>query len=423
MRKICIGIVFVSTLLSAWFQMRLVFEFAQSGLLIQSSSSIPSPARVLLDSSVRIGKVPLIPRDEFWEKRSSPEEIDEFFEFHSPSNQQLRDQFQTQFHHYWSCSSNKESRKVAFLHVRRSGGSIIHALLRGYATLCHAGMAIVTQCFDVGLPFLQGKSYWTNMGSHSPHQGSECLLRYLQERNSTSDHSRDLKRQKSSSLQPVTTNLLQQKHMDIVSGQIPMGIDAFWNTTQQFQAPIDMRYIIMIRDPLARYVSQFVVSAKAKKWTVSQMLEVLSETVQSRLQHDIFHETLSNSLITPQQRHWVEREHVRWTLERRVNISMANLVRMPVLVGRLDRLPETMRLIQSMMDPDKRLGTAYEYYSSSDKLKLMQEGSSATARKKSRDLVAAIRSNETLYQSCQEFLKYEYQIYNFASRIHQAQVD
>ena len=119
----------------------------------------------------------------------------------------------------------------------------------------------------------------------------------------------------------------------------------------------------------------------------------------------------------------MEREHVRWTLERRVNISSANLVRMSVLVGRMDRLPETMRLIQNMMDPDKRLGTAYEYYSSSDNLKSMQEGSSATARQKSRDLVAAIRSNETLHQSCQEFLKYEYQIYNFATRIHQAQVD
>ncbi|KAL7576685.1 hypothetical protein ACA910_005611 [Epithemia clementina (nom. ined.)] len=412
----------------------------------------------ILHHSVEIGnpsrRRPLVPSNDFVFQSASAQEVDAYLRFDPPSRSELRAHFQRNsrvLQPMWTCHSNhnRSTNKLVYLQMVRSGTTMIRALLKAYAQVCHAGLAMVTECLDLGWPSLvvndddkknndTSNTSWVNSAVGSPHYMSECQLTALEERNGTS-HDFDFNESN-----PVSTHLLQEHGVDILAGFLPLGSAARWKQTPPTQhdddnndkstrpessSMVDARYVVFLRDPLSRFVSQWLMPPWTANGTISTVLSNIHRAVTLRRTRPRpryhRHEKISNILITPEQRYWAEQENVEWTWERQVNVSKANLIHHNVLVGILERTKESLALLQYVMDGEYKLSAAFSLFASSssssasDKIPIFHE--MKQTRERTRQVVQAIRSNATMHALMDDYLRYEYEIYNFALQVNEVQ--
>ena len=441
--QVCLVVIAISTVISYWFQTGILFGQTSSSLMGTTTtttttqrhlkipdvvdggrgvnSELDSITTKYLQQSVQIRRRhrPLVAHDEFVYKVASSEVIDDFFHFETPSTTELERHFQNGvlLQPMWTCSMKQRlsSSKLIYLQVFRSGGSTIRALLKVYRSLCHVGIATVSHCLDLGYPSIvtplenqSSTSTWYNSASQSPHFMSECQLTELEERNGTR-HEINLKISN-----PLSTYTLEKHGVDILAGRLPLGSGAFW-TDAASNRRVDARYLIFFRDPLSRFVSQFLTSPpRNKNHTLSVLLSNMYSRVRTRMAQGEHQERLSNFLITPEQRYWAEQESVQWNLDRQVNLSKSNLVQNNVVVGILERLRQSLQLVQHVIDGENQLSTAFKTFSSTTGINSIASFNMKQSRERTKAVVQAIQANATFQAMMDEYLQYEYEIYNFA---------
>lgn len=344
-----------------------------------------------------------LPRETFVHRPLSDEATTEFFLWEPPETltdiQPLG----------WTCPRNDTSTgtKLIFLHQSRTAGSMVRALLKGYAHFCHASLALVSHCMDVGLEYLghdkpktgEDPIVWTNSPhSRRPHQMCEASFAV----------DRDDKALISSSSK-LDTDFLEKYNFDILGGQIPVGVDVQWRNADR--SHVAVQYHVWMRDPITRLLSEFSLQHK------TQTLDQLCRYVKDQLRRGFYYEKSAHYLITPAQKYWIHQQRVSWTPQRRVNLTLSNLVQHPVAVGIFEEPLESLRMIHYLLgeeyaDVDRLLDYFYE----------STKNLTATVSR-TTPLLEELRRNSTLLALVERYTAFERQIYEYAVRVHRHQAE
>lgn len=326
----------------------------------------------------------------------------------------------------WNCSiritedgrhlDDGRNRKLIFLHIPRTAGSTIRALLRAYSDFCHAGFAVVNRCVDLSFRQLNGNSIWRN-GRESLAADQDCVLMYIANRTSGT---RSLA---TTPIEPsvVSTALLQIMQVDILSGQLSIGSDEGWYTTGSNgkQVNLEAQYVAFFRQPLHKFVSETMFHTTASdSLSIEEAVALVNSTAFNAKRDGRYYEKYSNYLITPEQKDFVDRERVKWSPERRVNLTLTNLLKKSVLVGVVERMPESMQLLKYVLDGENETSTIFQFFSSTERVSKL---ANVASNNRTEAIVKQIRQDAMLLASLEEYLKYETQIYEFAVQIHERQ--
>jgi hypothetical protein len=376
-----------------------------------------------------------IPRDEFFVKGPTESDIDAFFQFdasHYNVASQRLDPLWTCYpgllstgtmdrnlHDHETYPTGERKRKLIFLHMSRTGGSTVRGLLKAYGAKCRVNVAAVSRCIDLNLRTMKNADVWRN-GRDSYASGQSCFLTHVSNR--TDDPKLRTKGKPLTDVS-VSSTKLQAMQIDVLMGRLAVGSDVYWYTidTAGNQKPASAQYVAFLRDPLERYVSD-VMSQTPHSGALS--IEEAVATVYaaaldaSRQGRYLVH--YSNYLISPQQKAWVEEHSVFWTPERRVNLTLKNLASQNVIVGLVERMSESIKLLSHVLDKDHEAVDMFQFFSASENVKKL-----ANVATKNRTVAIAetIRRDMSMSLVIEEYLKHDRLIYDFAVRQHEAQMN
>lgn len=363
--------------------------------------------------------------DEFFKKPPSQAAVDSFFNF----NSSLYLDATVRIDPLWTCVDGNDSsttllrarkereRKLVFIHMTRSAGSAVRALLRAYANSCLAGIAVVDHCVDLGIEFMTDDEIWSNgKGSHSV--GKPCFLNSAVSRSNSESFVKE-------NIHNVSTALLKKLNIDIVAGSVPLGCLDYLHLNQS--KPVDVQYFTIFREPLSKLVSELTVKLRmvysnAEEMSIDQIVDLIQKYVDHRMmdQHDTlrYSDKYSNYMITPEQKAWVENGDIEWTPERRVNLTLKNMYRRKVVIGIVDDMPSTIRLLNYAVDGTGQSGHLFQFF-----LSEQNDVNDIVTRNLTRAIVDQIARNDELANKIHEYLKYEKQVYEHALRLHAKQVE
>lgn len=357
-----------------------------------------------LARSVRLPPRTWIAFDEFFKKPPPDDVVENFFRL--DANVEA-----TELQPLWTCKNKDRGGKLVYLHMYRSAGFTVRAILRAYAHLCGAGVAFVSNCVDVSHASMSENKFWMNEGLSSPKKGKECWLSHLENRTGE-EYGTDFSN-------AVTTKLLKENNVDIIGDHLPVGVLDEWTETDG--EAIDARYFAFFRDPLETFVSNYIFSNRSVHSSADEAADAVSAIASKRLNAGEYLDKTSNHFMSPFQKFWVDDERLEWTHDRRVNLTMQNLVKYNVMVGLVDHFSQSLDLLQHLIDGDGDLSQMFRFFSSHENIDRVGDGSISDSRKYTASVVAAIRSNATRSFAVNEFLRYERQIYEYAVTLHDAQ--
>lgn len=352
------------------------------------------------------GRRTRLKRDEFIHKWASEKEIADFFHFEVPSDKELG-----RVDPMWTCSDYRKNprerqKKLIFVHMPRSAGATIRTLLRGYSHFCNAGMATVSHCVGLGLEYMEGSVVWRN-GRASRWAGQNCYLSTTENRTGHSIVGEN-----------ISTALLEKYEIDILAGHIPLGCDEFW--IDGSNAHVDAQYVVFLREPLHKYVSQLLFEHREKNLSIDDALSLVNETVLNQTRLGNYYEKSSNYLITPDQKAWAERERVSWNAERRRNLTLSNIINKRVLIGLVERIPQSLEILQYVLDERQELPKLFEYFSSIEKLNNITK---LLSKSQADAVVSKILQDQSMMSILDEYLKFETQLYSWGVKIHEKQLE
>jgi hypothetical protein len=376
-----------------------------------------------------------IPRDEFFVKGPTESEIDAFFHFDAP----LYDVASQRLDPLWTCfpeflstgtldrnlhdhetyPTGERKRKLVFLHMSRTGGSTIRGLLKAYGAKCRVNVAAVSRCVDLNLRTMKYADIWRN-GRDSYASGQSCFLTHVSNR---TDDTKLRTKGKSLTDVSVSSARLQAMQIDVLMGRLSIGSDEYWYTTDTRgnQKPASAQYVAFLRDPLERYVSD-IMSQTPHSGTLS-IKEAVAAVFAAALDTSKRGRYLvhySNYLISPQQKAWVEDHSVFWTPERRVNLTLRNLASQNVIVGLVERMADSIKLLSHILDKDDEAVEMFQFFSASDNVKKL---ANVATKNRTMAIAETIRRDMSMSLVIEEYLKHDRLIYDFAIRQHEAQMN
>jgi hypothetical protein len=363
--------------------------------------------------------------DEFYKRPPSMSSLSSFFHFDSS----LYNESKIRVEKLWTCSAaNKSSaesleilprteKKLVFIHMTRSAGSTIRAFLRAYASLCSMGISMVGQCVDLGFEFMSENDVWSNgKGSHLA--GRQCTLNSAVTRDGRNP-------MVNGGISNVSTAILKKVEVDILAGSLPLGcLDNFSHSQRH---PVDVQYVALFREPLSKFVSELILRLRTIyghqiELPIEKVVSIIEKYVDERImsEHASLHyyDKYSNYMITPKQKAWVENEDVEWTPERRVSLTLRNMYSKNVVVGIVDDMASTFDLLNFMLDGTNQISALFRFFRSEDNF-----GNSNATRNFTTAVVDRITGNDALTSKLNEYLRYEYQIYEHALILHSKQLD
>ncbi len=301
----------------------------------------------------------------------------------------------------WSCDDDTSTRrnKVFYLHMSRSAGSTMRPFFRAYSKVCQRSIAAVNICVDLGIESTSGNDQWQN-GELSPYAATECLL--------SGPTSRDGDAIESQLNGRVSSQFLTENDFDVLTGNIPLG-SHMW--TEQA-----VLYVVMIRQPMARFVSEMIFRYGSERMSIPELVALVQRTTATRLQAKNYRDSYSSYFITPEQKKWADVENIELTTETRMNLALNNLVSNKVLVGLVERLPESLQMIQYAIDSNHEVDNLFTFFASPIETVSIMQGNNRT-----NDVIKAIEEDETLHAHLQELLKYESRFYEYAHQLHEHQ--
>jgi hypothetical protein len=209
-----------------------------------------------------------------------------------------------------------------------------------------------------------------------------------------------------------------KNEIDIVSGTVPYGCDESWQNKDGKQ--VEAQYVVLLRDPLTKYVSEFLYEHRMKNLTVSESVPLIRRKIQEEAANGTYHNVYSKFLITPAQKSWMAFERVPWTNERKLNLSLSNMVNQNMIVTIMEKMPQSFVLLQYLLDGVREVPSIFQYFANMDKI---NEPLGINYMNQTRGVLAALRSDEELMRVLRELLKYEQTIYDWGVRVHEAQLE
>lgn len=311
----------------------------------------------------------------------------------------------------WTCMDrmalNGREKKLIFVHVYKTAGSTIRTLLRGYALGCHAGLAVVVGCSGLSAESIEG-GIWRNEAGE---KGKRCLLKRVVQR--------DGKETLPSS--HTNTSLLEQ-HVDILAGHIAMGSHYSWRKNGSGET-VDPQYLVFLRDGVHKFVSGILY--RSPDISMDEALSKIRKRVADARKHGNYYEKYSTYFLTPEQRRYFRQQGHHLTLEERVNLTMANLVNSNAIIGIVERMPESLELLKHVVDRNGELQKFFEHFGLKSKGKDKEAGKRVINKSviSSSAVVSVLEEDEEFMRELKEYVKYDDQILQFATKLHLRQYE
>jgi len=390
-RAFILLVVLFITLLSLWFQTELTLNS------YSYPAGIESQYYAIARNRSRMS------RDEFHQKGPSEAEIAAYFRF-DPSI--LADK-SAALDRIWTCTEqgtleHGRSNKLVYLQISRVAGSTVRTLFRAYAEYCKAGLAVVNHCLDLGLEYIQGDDFWAN-GKASRREGENCYLSYAVNRTGSE-----------TDLAPMSTSFLAD--VDILAGKIPLGSDQYWMDQQGRH--VDVQYVVFVRDPLETFVSEVLLAHRNQNLTVTDAVVTVGRLTTIRRSTNRYRERYATHLLTPEQKAWTVAQRVMLSPARRTNLTLSNLAHKKILVGVTERMPESVKLLEYVIDKEHEVSSLFKFFGS-DKRPVIR--AKMANNNMTEPVVLKIRENPSLLMLLEEYLKYDQKIYDYAFRLHERQ--
>jgi hypothetical protein len=294
---------------------------------------------------------------------------------------------------------------------------MVRSLLQYYGKHCQTSYAIITACTDLSFQSAQA-GYWYN--GRRRRQGNHCQLK--EALNRTQAVTWDRKKGY------VSTAFLEK--VDIIAGQLPLGsADQAWKyyheegpKTTTTTTPVKVQYVIFLRDPIAKFISEEVARGWRTLTTTESAVALIQQKVQAERSKGHYHDSYTPSLITPEQHFQYEFHEVRPTMDQFVNVTMSNLVDLNVLIGIVERMPQSLQLLQHVLDSQHNLNVLFQYFG----VGKTESPRPMWPRNKKPGLTTVevlrqVKQDGTLYRALKEYVKYELKVYHFALELHQRQ--
>lgn len=362
------------------------------------------PSRKLDNQSSQ--KRSFVAKDEFFHKPATSSLVEEYFKAQLPDWQ--ADKERLRLKPTWSCSNDPLTTKIILLHMTRSAGSTLRPFFLAYGSQCQRGVALVGMCVDVGIETMEGDDVWMNV-KDSPQAGNECWLNYVGDRTGA---------RLNTTATAISTAYLRKNNIDVLGGHLSLGAGSSWANETRKQ-PL---HVIFFRDPLTKFMSQMAVAKSLGKLSMEHTLELIRNRAKEGLEKGHYRDSVTGYLITPQQRAWVESQNVQWTQERRQRLALANLFRFATLVGLVERMPESWKMLQFVLDKNNEMSSIFEFFSSPERLSATME---AAGYNRTGDvteaIVNAVKADQPTMDLLNEYLSFEMRIYEYAKQLHEHQ--
>jgi hypothetical protein len=221
-------------------------------------------------------------------------------------------------------------------------------------------------------------------------------------------------------------NSLIEKKVDIMGGHFKLGSGDSLRTPSGNPWPI--RYITFVREPMTRYVSGFVFSKRRLNLTFDEAVRRIKVDVTNQRQQGKYWMRVKDYLLTPQQTEDQNRKNdYLLGIQATTELIMRNLVRYNVLLGVVERMAESMELLQHVLDHEKKWTWLFGRYGLNTPATTNSSRSAtgvATVNKSklsTREILAELSRDDEFFQSFQEYVKYEKMVYDFVVDIHSKQ--
>ena len=307
----------------------------------------------------------------------------------------------------WSCSDTDRKKKLVFLPLFRTAGSSLRQLLRRYAETCNAGYVTVINCGTVTLESIKNDNWMKEHKHHTLKHGSACKLKRTIHRNNTVvDHS--------GHEGSINYTFLEEAKIDILSGHLPLGIDENW--TDENGQQVYVQYLTFFRESKRKAVSAILYTRP--KLSFDEAVKHIKESVKSRVANSEYL-TDTNSIMTPVQRDDYRKRNVMLTLEESVNLMIQNFKEKNVLVGIVERMSQSLEMLQHVVDKDGELDALFESFGKrppgTNATKAVKENESHLS---SESVLEELEKDEEFMKVMGEFVKYDDKVYQFAFDMH-----
>lgn len=207
------------------------------------------------------------------------------------------------------------------------------------------------------------------------------------------------------------------KDAEVVIGHLPIGIHQVWNVS----AP-QVQYVSFFRDPLQKLVSGYIFANQNREPTLTEedvVNEIKALVIKGRSKGS-YAEGYSAYLLTPEQK--LEVYSHKKPLSFRIELVLQNLVQNKVICGILERMPESLELLQFTLDKRKALGQLFNTMTGNGTSREVRANVSYLSTTK---VVGTILNDkdEGFLSQLKEYLKYDEAVYRFAIATHEKQLD
>jgi len=303
----------------------------------------------------------------------------------------------------WSCNRFKnrteKKAKLVFLHVYKTAGSSIRALLREYSKRCHTSTAIVTHCTYLTSQSLVGGGSWMNSlvlnSSNYNTINSSCILKDTVDRHSHF----------SKPINSTVNSSYILDHVDILGGHFPLlGVLATNN---------NLRYFTFFRNSVDKFVSGNIFSSHKKKLKITKdsIVNQIKNEVNNEIRQGSYFLDTANYLLTPFQK------NLELDISAKAELIMKNLISYGILIGMVDRMSESLELLHHIIDNSNKVNRLFFQYGMRRKSRRHRQRN--TSRSVSTlSVIQELKKDEKFYEKFLKYVKYDQMVNDFAREIH-----
>ncbi|KAL9190960.1 hypothetical protein ACHAXT_000666 [Thalassiosira profunda] len=342
----------------------------------------------------------------------------------------------------WQCSATiypAQPRTVfSFVHVFKASGTTLRHFFHELAYSCHkTGSASA----GIELPSIQSRGKWTPCKIQEVADGRNRRKEAYWDRKDD-----NFVKSKRRTFRAMSSGLLEND-TDIYGGQVRIG------TGDHAFPPMgtvrgSVRYIIVLRDPIVRYVSGRLHKDKVRKRdnTLESVVTTIKENVSGMRSNGGYMGKSLDYLLTPEQRE--ETDQIDYAALRPLmsapsssnvkaevgaRLAIRNLHHYNALIGFTERMPESLHILKRVFltAPDEALKEGAEKvfhrYGASGNSTAPEGGVQANKSDKkglsTSAVVAELEKDAEFMRQFEEYVKYERMIHEYAWEMHAMQFE
>lgn len=215
----------------------------------------------------------------------------------------------------------------------------------------------------------------------------------------------------------MNTTILGGSNTDILGGHITLGTEEGWKDDKGEH--VDVQYFTFLREGKRMYVSAILYLHP--ELTFDEAVALLKSSVTRKVKGGTYLD-VSRYLITPPQRQ--ENRNSTLTTEQNAKLVMKNLKEKNVMVGIVERMSESLEMLQRLVDKDGEMDAMFESFGKippgTNKTKTVKANESNLS---SGAVLAEVEKDEEFMKLFGEFVKYHDMIYQFSLDMHMRQYE